>query len=563
MMETRSCPQCGGNLHGDAPHGLCPQCLLQSGLSSAGDTPVKGDAAAISPYQGPFIAPEPAKLASKFPQLEVLELLGQGGMGAVYKARQPKLDRLVALKILPPEVGRDPTFAERFSREARALAKLSHPNIVGVHDFGEVDGFYYFVMDYVDGGNLRQILWSGQLAPGDALKIVPQICEALQYAHDEGVVHRDIKPENILLDRKGRVKIADFGLARLLGRTPAQFTLTGSQQVMGTPYYMAPEQMYKPLSVDHRADIYSLGVVIYEMLTSELPLGRFAPPSQKVRVDDRLDPIVLRALAKEPEHRYQQVSELKSAVEGITQKNPGLAPLPTVMPAQGPPGSPAARPPQWAPEARRSRLPDLDMIRMDVKAPAAGLMVTGLLALISWVLLLSLVPINTGHTEFVFNYGSGHWLSTTEPMGRAFPVLIPVTVLPAILLLLGAFCMRNCAGYEFAVMASVLAILPWYPAWVIGVFMGLWALLVLRRREVKAAFAATANPGSVGLNLSPESSPPLPQVGKPRGPFGKVKSLFRSVCSYFVSGAPASPPAPVGRPEPAEDDVHGHAADRL
>ncbi len=512
-------------------------------MTRAGDTPARAEAPTTSPYPGAFSAPEPTDLGPKFPQLEILELLGQGGMGAVYKARQPRLDRLVALKILPPEVGQDPTFAERFSREARALAKLSHPNIVGVHDFGEVDGFYYFVMDYVDGGNLRQLLWGGQLAPGDALKIVPQICEALQYAHDEGIVHRDIKPENILLDKKGRVKIADFGLARLLGRTPAQFTLTGSQQVMGTPYYMAPEQMYKPLSVDHRADIYSLGVVIYEMLTSELPLGRFAPPSQKVRVDDRLDPIVLRALAKEPEHRYQHVSELKSAMEGITQKNPDVAPLLTVMPAPWPPGNPAARPLQRQAEARRQQLPDLDMIRMDVKAPAAGLIVTGLLALISWVLLLSLVPINTGQTELVFQYGGGRWQSITEPMGKAFPVLIPVTVLPALVIMLGAWCMRKCAGYEFAVMASVLAMLPWYPAWILGVFMGLWALLVLRRRPVKAAFAGIAIPEGRLADVLPESSPSLPPVGKPRAPFGKLKSLFRSVRSCFVTGAPASPPA--------------------
>src|SRR5712692_9194174 len=132
-------------------------------------------------------------------------------MGAVYKARQPGLDRLVALKILPPDAGRDPAFAERFTREARALAKLNHPNIVGVYDFGQTDGQYYLIMEFVDGLNLRQVLRAGELKPQEALRIVPQICEALQFAHDEGIVHRDIKPENILLDKKGRVKIADFG----------------------------------------------------------------------------------------------------------------------------------------------------------------------------------------------------------------------------------------------------------------------------------------------------------------------------------------------------------------
>ena len=152
-------------------------------------------------------------------------------------------------------------------------------------------------MEFVDGVNLRQMLQSAKLSPAEALKIVPRICDALQYAHEEGVVHRDIKPENILIDKRGRLKIADFGLAKLLGPSAADFKLTATHQVMGTLHYMAPEQMERPLAVDHRADIYSLGVVFYEMLTGELPLGRFAPPSQKATIDVRLDDVVLRALA--------------------------------------------------------------------------------------------------------------------------------------------------------------------------------------------------------------------------------------------------------------------------
>jgi serine/threonine protein kinase len=173
-------------------------------------------------------------------------------------------------------------------------------------------------MEFVDGVNLRQLQKAGRLSPREALQIVPQICDALQYAHDEGVVHRDIKPENVLVDRKGRVKIADFGLAKILGCDPEALRLTGEGQVMGTPHYMAPEQVEHPLTVDHRADIFSLGVVFYEMLTGELPLGKFQPPSRKVQVDVRLDDVVLHALEKEPERRYQQVSEVKSAVETIS-----------------------------------------------------------------------------------------------------------------------------------------------------------------------------------------------------------------------------------------------------
>jgi predicted Ser/Thr protein kinase len=274
---------------------------------------------------GSFTPPTPAELAPLFPQLEILELLGQGGMGAVYKARQPALDRLVALKILPTQAERDPTFAERFIREAKALAKLNHPHIVAVYDFGQAGSMFYFLMEYVDGLNLRQLLRQGQLKPAEALKIVPQICEALQFAHDEGIVHRDIKPENILLDKKGRVKIADFGLAKLLARAPGDPTLTGTQQVMGTMGYMAPEQIDRPQEVDHRADIYSLGVVFYEMLTGELPRGRFASPSEKVQIDVRLDEVVLRALAREPERRYQHASEVKTDLSHISEGNPGGA----------------------------------------------------------------------------------------------------------------------------------------------------------------------------------------------------------------------------------------------
>jgi tRNA A-37 threonylcarbamoyl transferase component Bud32 len=236
-------------------------------------------------------------------------------MGAVYQARQRKLDRLVAVKILPPEVARDPAFAERFTREARALARLNHPNIVTVHDFGDVDGLYYFTMEYVDGHNLRDLLEAGALPAEQVLAIVQQLCDALQYAHDEGLVHRDIKPENVLLDKKGRVKVADFGLARLVGLTPTYLTLTGTHEVMGTLLYMAPEQMKRTHSVDHRADIYSLGVVLYEMLTGELPLGRFAPPSHKAAVNEQLDQVVLRALAREPAERYQDAGAFKHHVE--------------------------------------------------------------------------------------------------------------------------------------------------------------------------------------------------------------------------------------------------------
>jgi predicted Ser/Thr protein kinase len=219
-VTSATCPECGIPLSAVSLEGLCPRCLLQGAIGASSPP-----ASASSPG-GPFVAPSPADLAPHFPQLEIIELLGQGGMGAVYRARQLKLDRLVALKILPAEWGRDPAFAERFAREARTLARLSHPHVVAVHDFGEAGGHFYLLMEFVDGVNLRQLLRDGPLQPEMALRIVPQICDALQYAHEEGVVHRDVKPENVLLDRRGRVKIADFGLAKLVGTSRASFTLT-------------------------------------------------------------------------------------------------------------------------------------------------------------------------------------------------------------------------------------------------------------------------------------------------------------------------------------------------
>ena len=174
-------------------------------------------------------------------------------------------------------------------------------------------------MEFVDGVTLRDTIAAGKVSQQEALRIVPVLCDALQFAHEEGVVHRDIKPENILLDKRGRVKIADFGLAKLMKRDEsADNNLTVTHQVMGTVRYMAPEQMSKTKCVDHRADIYSLGVVFYELLTGELPMGWFAPPSKTIGVDVRMDEVVLRALEAEPSRRYQHASEVKSAVEAAS-----------------------------------------------------------------------------------------------------------------------------------------------------------------------------------------------------------------------------------------------------
>src|SRR5260221_14264627 len=266
------CPSCGAPLPEQAPQGLCPKCLF-AGLAVA--TEDGAGAAARAPSQ------KPEELAPHFPQLEILECLGRGGRGVVYKARQKSLNRLVALKLLAPERVTDAKFAQHFTHEAQALAALNQPNIVTIHDFGQAGGFYFLLMEFVDGVNLRQAMKAGRFTPEQALAIVPPVCEALQYAHEHGIVHRDIKPENLLLDKEGRVKIADFGIAKMLGGDATaslaarpQGAATGMSPILeptlasvaGTPQYMAPEQK-EHRATDHRADIYSLGVVLYEMLT--------------------------------------------------------------------------------------------------------------------------------------------------------------------------------------------------------------------------------------------------------------------------------------------------------
>ncbi|MCX6848980.1 MAG: protein kinase [Verrucomicrobia bacterium] len=318
---VQHCPQCSAELPPESLKGLCPRCLM---------------AQIIEPTQaGESVSPQPslmpAELAPHFPQLEIMECLGRGGMGVVYKARQKSLNRLVALKLLVPERADDPQFAARFEKEAQALAALNHPNIVGVYDFGQAGGGYFLLMEFVDGVNLRQLLQTKHLTPKEALSIIPPVCEALQCAHDHGIVHRDIKPENLLIDKSGVVKIADFGIAKIIhsGLSDLDGMHHASQSdaatmPLGTPDYAAPEQHDTNVCTDHRADIYSLGVVLYEMLTGECPKDKIVPPSRKVQIDVRIDEIVLRALERTPELRYQTAVEFRTQVEAVGTTAPSI-----------------------------------------------------------------------------------------------------------------------------------------------------------------------------------------------------------------------------------------------
>ncbi len=339
-MAPRECPRCRRGLPADAPDGLCPQCLLQAGLGP-NTSPLP---ASTAYHAGPADAPPAegavrAALSRRFPFLQVGERIGRGGMGEVWYAYHPDLKRELAVKVLAPGPGADPSFAARFAREAQAMARLKHPRIVPVYDFGEGDGLYFLVMEY-QPQNLRQRMTTDDFrrpVPGWEITLggdwqvydatarwvrgilghFLQVCEAVEYAHSQGVVHRDVKPENVLCGPEG-VKLTDFGLARLLS-APEDGRLTGAGQVMGTPNYMAPEQRESTAKVDQRADVYSLGVLLYELLTGRLPQGHFEPPSAYVQ-DRRLDAVVRKALARDPERRYQSVWEMKYDLQAVERK---------------------------------------------------------------------------------------------------------------------------------------------------------------------------------------------------------------------------------------------------
>ena len=284
---------------------------------------------------------EIAEAARLFPGYEILNLIGRGGMGTVYQARQTALDRLVAIKLMPIEVSVQHDFADRFRREARAMARLNHPNIVSVHDFGQTaEGHLFIVMEYVEGSNLAEIIQQAGLDLGQALSVAGQICAALGYAHGKGVVHRDIKPANVMVDPEGNVKVADFGLARV-NEPNAELSAGGPAGVVfGTPDYMAPEQM-RHMDVDHRADIYSVGVITYEMLCGEVPRGVFQRPSQRIGCDPRIDQIVLKAMQQAPELRYQSTQEM--AAEIAAARTPvARTPVARARPVAG--GRPPVRP---------------------------------------------------------------------------------------------------------------------------------------------------------------------------------------------------------------------------
>jgi hypothetical protein len=292
------------------PHGLNPTELFALALEG-----IKRPSVIASPSEPLTVD----ALQRHLPDYEVLQLVGRGGMGAVYRGRQLRLDRIVAIKVLPPEIAAgEIQYRERFKREARAMAQLKHPGIVAVHDAGETrDGLLYFVMEFVDGTDVGRLLASlGRMAPGEAVRIAANVCDALAYAHERGVVHRDIKPSNVMVEVDGTVKVADFGLAKVA--SAAGDGLTRSDFALGSPDYIAPESLISGIEMDGRADVYAVGVMLYQMLTEKVPRGRFDPPSRVVPgLDKRLDAIVDKALQTDRDKRYASAIEVKAALEPI------------------------------------------------------------------------------------------------------------------------------------------------------------------------------------------------------------------------------------------------------
>ncbi len=290
-------------------------------------------------------------LQALLPQYEILSLLGHGGMGAVYKARQITLDREVAIKILPPEAAydQDAHFVERFKNEARVMGKMNHPAIVHVYDNGETaEGQLYFVMEFVDGTDVQKMInGSGKLPPEYALAIAAHVCDALTYSHAHGVIHRDIKPANVIINMEGGVKVADFGLAKASesGNTTG---LTITSMEVGTPAYMAPESQTAGMTPDHRADLYAVGVMLYHMLTGEVPRGNFKMPSLKVGCDARFDAIIGRAMETDRNERYQTAGEIRQDLGKILTTPVLLSggPSSAAIPKQARPQKPMARGPQ-------------------------------------------------------------------------------------------------------------------------------------------------------------------------------------------------------------------------
>lgn len=341
MTEKTNCHKCGTELPANAPAGVCPRCLLQAGMgeSSPEVASAEADATILTELTGPsdqesdpptvredLFAKNAAEVGEKvryFGEYELLAEIARGGMGVVYRARQVRLNRVVALKMILAGQFAGQADVQRFHTEAEAAAQLDHPCIVPIYEVGEHEGHHFFTMGFVDGGSLASRLLQGPLSLREAALLLRQIAEAVQYAHERGVIHRDLKPANILLDRAGQPRISDFGLAKNIDHDSG---LTASGQVMGTPSYMPPEQAAGLTNkIGSAADVYSLGAILYEMLVGRPPFRAatlletleqvrsqepVAPSRLQPGLHRDLETICLKCLQKESAKRYESAAAL-------------------------------------------------------------------------------------------------------------------------------------------------------------------------------------------------------------------------------------------------------------
>jgi serine/threonine protein kinase/Flp pilus assembly protein TadD len=338
ISVTRICTKCGAEIPADAPEGGCPGCLFESGLRLLDEEAVAG---AVDPSHVDEPAPTRkrseyfAAMLGELGDYELLEEVGRGGQGVVFRARQKSLNRTVALKIISLGQWASREHLKRFRREAEAAARLKHPNIVPIHEVGERDGSCYFSMQFVEGGQLDEVVKRTPVSIRQAAEFIAKVARTVHYAHEHGILHRDIKPGNILLDEKGEPHLTDFGLARLLD---TESTVTRTVEVMGTPSYMAPEQASgKNAELTKATDVYGLGAVLYQLLTGHPPFAGGttyetikllldteprAPRSLNPKIDRELSAICLKCLEKDPQRRYSSALALSEDLEHWLKHKP-------------------------------------------------------------------------------------------------------------------------------------------------------------------------------------------------------------------------------------------------
>ena len=347
-LVSRVCPKCGWEIPADAPEGGCPGCLLESGLRLLDDEAVAGgdpSAVASAKADDPGQVDKPAHAATKSERVakmlgelgdyELLEEVGRGGQGVVFRARQKSLNRIVALKVISLGQWASKAHVKRFRREAEAAASLDHPSIVPIHEVGERDGSCYFSMQFIEGGQLDEVVRRVPMSIRQAAEVIAKVARTVHYAHEHGILHRDIKPGNILLDQKGEPHLTDFGLARLLD---TQSSVTRTIDVLGTPSYMAPEQAAgETIKLSKATDVYGVGAALYQLLTGQPPFAggttyetirllRDTEPRQprvlNPKIDRDLSTVCLKCLEKDPQRRYASALTLAEDLEHWLKHEP-------------------------------------------------------------------------------------------------------------------------------------------------------------------------------------------------------------------------------------------------